>query len=228
MKMYRVFSFVCFVSCSMGLLWANPQVVAGTRGPLTGANTLYGPTGLMLVPTAYTVGHQEFAVSGSFGMHVRGPAINYGLIPYVEIGAAFMDRDNASNKGIANAKITLIPQNFQKFEIGVGVIDAIDAIERSFFAVGSADFSPPNIHEPITGETPVGFKVHGGFGTGMFKDSFIGGAELLFGNKVSLVGEYDGKNFNGAVRFSPNKDMSVQLGFQKTDFFFGLTSRFRM
>jgi len=72
--------------------WAQTP---GTRTYLTGANSLFGPTGLIVIPTAYTVENNTFAVSGSYGKDIRGPAANFGFLQYIEIGAAFMDREGA-------------------------------------------------------------------------------------------------------------------------------------
>ncbi len=204
------------------------QWVEGSRSLLTGANSLFGPTGLIVIPTAYTVEKNMFAVSGSFGKNMRGPAANFGILDFIEIGGAFIDREGASNKAIANGKVTILPQNFKNFEIGIGVIDALDAIGRTLYVVGSADFIPPNIDEPIAGTPPVGFKVHAGVGSGMFNEELFAGAEVLFGNKFSLIGEWDTSNFNGAVRYSPNEQVRIQFGFMKTDLFFGITGKFRM
>jgi hypothetical protein len=159
---------------------------------------------------------------------MRGPAANYGILDFIEVGGAFIDREGASNKAIANGKVTVLPQNFKNFEIGIGIIDALDAIGRTLYVVGSADFIPPNIDEPIAGTPPVGFKVHAGVGSGMFNNELFAGAEMLFGNKFSLIGEWDTSNLNGAVRYSPNDHVRVQFGFMKTDLFFGITGKFRM
>lgn len=199
-----------------------------SRKMLTGANSLFGPTGLIVIPTAYSVENNLFAVSGSYGKDIRGPAVNYGFLEYIEIGGAFIDRESASNKAIANGKVTILPQNFKNFEVGIGVIDAFDAIGRTFYMVGSADFIPPDITEPAQGTQAVGLKLHAGIGTGMFNEEVFAGGELLFGNKVSVIGEWDTKNFNGAIRFSPNDNVRIQAGFMKTDFFFGITGKFRM
>lgn len=219
-----------FATFGIGLIlvsasWAQTP---GARTYLTGANSLFGPTGLIVIPTAYTVENNTFAVSGSFGKDIRGPAANFGFLQYIEIGAAFMDREGAANKAIANGKVTILPQNFKNFELGIGVIDAFDAIERTLYLVGSANFIPPNIASPVEGSPAVGLKVHAGLGTGMFSEELFAGGELLFDNKISVIGEWDTKNVNGAIRYSPNDHIRIQAGFMKTNLFFGITGKFRM
>ena len=195
------------------------QVVQRSREALTSSNTLFGPTGLINVPTAYVTQHGKVQFSTSFGEDIRGPAANYGITPGVEIGGAFIDREGRKNKGIANAKVNIIPANFDFFEVGVGVIDAADAITRSYYVVGSADFAIPRAVE----DRAIGFRLHFGAGTGMFEDEFIFGGELQLDPKFSIIGEYDAKDFNGVLRYSHDRNFRVQGGVQGSELFFGAT-----
>jgi len=195
------------------------QAVEGTRKPLAAMNTLFGPTGLIKVPTAFVADHKAANVGASFGENFRGPSVNYGLIPYVEVGGAFLDRDNAKDKAIGNAKVTVIPANFNFFEVGIGVIDVADAVGRTYYVVGSADLKVPRRVE----SEAIGFRVHGGVGTGQFKERLIAGAELEFSHKFTLIGEWDSKDFNAALRYAHDEKFRIQAGFQHTSLFFGMT-----
>lgn len=198
----------------------SPQVVRGTRGALSSSNTLYGPTGLITVPTAYVAADRAVQFSGSFGDGIRGPAANYGIIPGVEVGAAFLDRDGADDKVIANAKVNIVPQNFNWFEVGVGVIDAADAVGRSYYVIGSADLVVP---DPLRDDA-VGLRVHAGVGTGMFEEKLIGGGELtLDRERFSVVGEWNSDFFNAALRYVHDANFRIQAGFQAKKFFLGAT-----
>jgi hypothetical protein len=198
------------------------------REPLAQMNTLFGPSGLLVVPTAYATPHQEVQFSTSFGKDIRGPAANYGIIQGVEIGGAFMDREKASNKTIANAKVSIVPENFKNFVLGIGVIDVADAIDRSFYFVASASFTPPNWDLPRPAEgRPIALRLHAGVGTGLFQEEIFGGGELLIDPRFALIGEWDTKNFNGALRYRHNESFAIQLGFQHTDLFLGATYSLR-
>lgn len=206
---------------------AVAQVREGSREGLTQANSLYGPTGLIKIPTAYVVGKDTFAVSASFGRNVRVPAANYGLLPYIEVGAGFVDREMGDNKAIGNAKVTIIPSNFRWFEVGIGVIDAADAIDQTLYFVASADLVPPKLDVPERGLESVGLKAHVGGGTGLFNERVFGGGELLFNKRLSLIGEWDTKDFNAAVRFAPTDYFRVQAGVQGKDIHFSITTTFK-
>jgi hypothetical protein len=187
--------------------------------PIAGMNTLFGPTGLILTPTAQVAPKGNFNFGTSFGEKMRGPSVNWGITQGIEIGGSFIDRDDASDKAVANAKIMIVPQNFRYFTVGIGVIDAADAVNRSWYIVGSADFAVPRRIE----EKAVGLRLHAGAGTGIFEKHMFGGAELLLNSKFSLVGEFDGINTNGALRYRHNDAFAIQLGFQHTVMFLGAT-----
>lgn len=186
-----------------------------------GMNTLYGPTGLFSVPTSSTVRLRNATLGASFADGLRGPSLNYGLIDWVEVGGAFMDRDGADDKAIANGKVTFLPSNFKQVSLGIGVIDALDAFKRTVYVVGSADLVTPDIE--LGGHNAVGFRVHGGYGSGLFREKLIGGAELYFKEGFSLIGEYDGANVNGGARYTRD-NVQLQAGVLNKKFFFGVSA----
>jgi hypothetical protein len=208
---------------------AQPQWVEGTREAVSTMNTLFGPTGLIATPTAYVSEHNSIQFGAFFGDDISSASGNYGVIRYVEIGGAYLDRTGASDKAVANAKVTIIPQNFRNFEVGIGVIDAFDAIKQTFYVVGSADLVTPEWRVNVRGErfSTIGLKVHAGVGNGIFDEELFAGGELLFTKNVSLVGEWDTEDFNAAVRYAHSDYFNVQIGFFKSDFFLGATTTLR-
>lgn len=218
--------FAAFIVSGTAAESPNVQVEEGTKQPLTRTNSMYGPTGLISIPTAYTVRRNEARVGASFSKNERGPSANYGILDFIEVGGAFIDRDGARDKAIANAKVTIVPANFRYFELGIGVIDAADAIDQTFYFVASADLVTPRVEAP-DGSLPIGFKVHAGAGTGMFRERLFGGGELLFGNRFSVLAEWDTRNVNAALKYTPNDSLSLQLGVRDNSLFFGMTSQVR-
>lgn len=204
---------------SSGPKFMSSQETESKQGSPVRMNTLSGPTGLLTVPTAYVTPHTQVQFSTCFGREVRSVAANYGLTPGVEVGGTFLDRENADNKGVANAKVNIIPKNFEWFEIGVGVIDGGDAIERTFFVVASANFPM----QDKQGGHISGVRLHVGTGTGAFNEKLIGGAEIVLNEQFSLVGEWDTENFNAALRYVHDNTFRLQIGFQNNQIFFGAT-----
>ena len=226
MDFFSIPIFAAFMATIPAATSSPIQVEEGTKQPLTRSNSFYGPTGLISIPTAYTVRRNEARVGAAYSRNERGPSANYGILDFIEVGGAFIDRDGARDKAIANAKVTIVPSNFRYFELGIGVIDAADAIEQTFYFVASADLVLPRVEAP-DGSLPIGFKVHAGAGTGLFRERLFGGGELMFGNRFSVLAEYDTRNVNAALKYTPNDSLSLQLGVRDKGLYFGLTSNVR-
>jgi hypothetical protein len=209
--------------------WSVAQVTIADKGA-TGMNTTFGPTGLVTVPNAYTVRGKEVRLGGSWGREYSGPSGNFGIIDYFEVGGSYVMRRNRDDKAVAHGKVTLYPSNLDWLTVGIGVIDPFDAIDQTAYFVGSVDLSPKaaggvkEAGEAATKQTAVGFRAHAGVGTGLFREKFIGGGELIFDNRLALIGEYDAVNFNAAVRYKTPSDVQVQAGLRDKKIFLGLTA----
>ncbi|MBM3496351.1 MAG: hypothetical protein FJX72_18815 [Armatimonadetes bacterium] len=182
-------------------------------------NTLYGPVGLITIPTAYVAPNRKVLFGTAFGRDVKTVSANWGLTPGVDVGAAYLDRDSATQKVFGNAKVNIIPQNFKWFEVGVGVLDVADTMDQTFYFVASADWALPD----LLAEKAIGFRLHAGVGTGMFKDKPIAGAEVIIDKRFSIAGEWNAKNVNAAFRYVHDNGFALQAGIQDTKGFLGAT-----
>ena len=100
----------------------------------------------------------------------------------------------------------------------------MDAINQTAYFVGSVDLTPPNWDPTGRVGSPIALKAHAGVGTGIFQERIFGGAELLFPNQYSLIGEYDSENFNFGVRYVHDDRFRAQFGVQNKSIFFNTTS----
>lgn len=210
--------------------WAqdNPAPSTQLNAPLTNdafrarVNTFYGPEGLINVPHAYVTQRGRISIGANIARDhsVTG---NYGFLDGVSVGGAYYEREGLSEgKFLLNGKIHIVPANFNNFEIGVGMIDALDRLERSFYGVASAEIGVP---AQLT-DTFNGVRVHAGYGTGVFGDHIIGGAELLFARRLSFIGEYDGKDVNIAARYVRDEGFRMQTGIRNKGIFFTMSYAF--
>ncbi len=212
---------------TLGIALGILSVVAGAfaqiqpRGenPIIRFNTLYGASGLITVPTSSTTRVERFQLGTSFGKDIRTISLNWGIFESIEIGGTFVDRQNAANKIIATGKVTIIPQNFEWLELGFGAIDPANAIKRTYYGMASVNVSIPQQGEARS----LGLRLHLGYGTGLFRDKVIGGGELFLGNRFSVVGEYNGRDSNGALRYVHDDSLRLQLGIQGKVIYFGTT-----
>lgn len=61
----------------------------------------------------------------------------------------------------------------------------------------------------------LAINLHGGYGTGRFKDRPFAGAELAMANGLGFMGEYDGKLFNYGLRYTGLKNFRFTVGFSE-------------
>ncbi|MFQ3587387.1 MAG: hypothetical protein SNJ74_12715 [Fimbriimonadaceae bacterium] len=183
-------------------------------------NTVYGPSGLINVPHAYVASKDRIVIGVTLGKD-RSASANVGLFDSVEIGGTYYERrDRTDGKILGNAKVNIIPANWRNFEVGIGVIDAADAVNQTVFGVASFEAMTPAALD----NQFAGLRLHGGYGSGLFRDKIIGGGELLFNNRMSLIGEYDGVDGNFAFRYVHNENVRAQIGTRGKTIFFTLVT----
>ncbi len=185
-------------------------------------STVFGPTGLIAVPTAATVAQDELVIGVTMGDNFSNLSGNWGITRDIEVGATYFNPDGGDDKLIGNAKVMIVPSNFRNFTIGIGIIDAFDAFssDPSIYVMGSAWLTPGRT---LQRNDAIGLRVHAGVGTGMFDEELIGGAEVIVNNNWAIVGEWDSNNVNGAIRYVHDDSFRAQMGFFNKDLFFGIS-----
>jgi hypothetical protein len=164
-----------------------------------GSPSLLGPTGLLRVPTADTLGALQWNVGASNIWAAGGPDessiyANVGLLPRLEVGASRNEFEDLESETLLNAKYAFLKLPGEVSLAG-GVIDLTDQIDQSAYVVvthtlGAGVISP---HGQFT--MP---QLHVGAGGGRF-DGLFGGVSVLVGTKADVMAEYDGENFNLGV-----------------------------
>jgi hypothetical protein len=197
----------------LGLAWACPAAAMQQDGAddidvlRAHSNTLYGPVGLITVPTAYVERHGGL-LFGTFLGRDKSASGNYGLTPGIDVGATYLDRRAATDKILGNVKVNIVPQNFKGFELGIGAIDVADDLKRTLYAVVSADWATPD----FLARNAIGLRLHAGVGNGLFRDRIIGGGEVVLNRKLSAIGEYNGTDVNAALQYAHDATFRVQIG----------------
>ncbi|MEJ5250855.1 MAG: hypothetical protein HPY54_00575 [Chthonomonadetes bacterium] len=207
--MRRLLMIVAGVACALPVLAQTPTLPSRM-------GTVYGPTGLFSVPTADVLSARKFQIGTHFGRDLSTVALNAGIANFVEVGVAYLDRDNADNRTIASAKVQFIPTGFENLKIGVGVIDVAKAVERTGYLMLSTRAKVP----PEAEDTVSQIILHAGYGTGLFREKIIGGAEGVLDPKWRVILEYDGDNLNGGLRYSHDEYLRLQAGVWRNQLFF--------
>jgi len=187
----------------------------------TRMNTFHGPTGLLRVPTAFAAVRSNAQYGVALRDTERAASVTYGITDYAEIGATIIDQDGRTNKAVVSGKINVIPSNIGWFQLGLGAIDPFDVYNDSYYLVASTGIlgAPKGLEE-----RSIGLRLHLGYGTGIYREDPIGGAELFLDERFSLVGEYDGDDVNFGLRYSHRRQpFRILVGVADTDFFLSST-----
>ncbi len=186
--------------------------------------SLLGPTGLILTPTAESLGTAQFNLGASAfffeGADENAIYGNAGLISGLEVGATRVKVEDVDAETLLNAKLRLPQPLPVGLSLAVGVIDITDQVDSTPYLVAShtigAGLIPPV--GPLSNP-----QVHLGIASGII-DGLFGGVSVNY-DRTQLMAEYDGDNVNFGARFPLLDKLELQAaaldGFD--DFAVGLT-----
>jgi len=197
MKVRRFLVAVALVALLAGgaSAWADPSLV--------------GPTGLLRIPTADTLGMLQWNAGATQVWAGSGPDESYvyaniGLLPKLEIGATRLEFEDSEAETILNAKYRFLGLPGQ-ITLAAGIIDITDQIDQSAYAVVSHELGAGLVSPQGQFTMPV---LHVGIGSGSF-DGLFGGLSVTVGGKADVMAEYDGQEFNFGARFPLIPKVSV-------------------
>jgi len=213
---------------SMALADAYVSVWGDTGPKATVTSSWYGNTGLILTPSAETLPPQ----GSTIGWHRvnRDPdsldawTVNFGLIQDLEVGGARVDTSNTESEDIANLKYR-IPvgqwlQNPEFPQVAIGVWDATDVINRSYYVVLSKVF---DLGLPSGATITLHLGLANNQANKGTMDGVFGGLEFWAFRYGLIQAEYDGDAFNVALRYMMSNHLSVDLGRLDGDLGWGAT-----
>lgn len=181
--------------------------------------TITGSTGMIYTPTADVLRDGHFSLGYHHMDDAKTYTLGYGMSNAWEISASSFDYDHHSSDFYLNTKFSLMSENVLRPGIAIGVEDAFDESDRTFYAVASKAL-------------PLGFRIHAGIGDGRF-DGVFGGIEKTF-NPLGITGssifpattlsaEYDGSKMIYGIRLSIVPGLKAQAAWRGSDTYVGLT-----
>lgn len=176
--------------------------------PVSASPSFLGPTGLLNTPTALTTPMLSYDAYFHAGENFLTYGANFGVTSALELGGTIFDPDNGGNEALFNGKYTLTRDTIATPGIAIGVIDVTDSIDTSAYLVLTKGFG----RVALGGGSGFGLRAHAGYGTGIFDDNVFGGAELLLGDRLSIIGEYDGLDFNFGASFRVGHGVQIKGG----------------
>lgn len=216
-----------------GVLGIVPIAALAAAPCLAEQPTVFGPTGLIRVPGAYTAAPGSMAFSGHASSDFQSVNMVVGVIDRLELsagwvhadqGGGFFSDDDGScgdpcdscaeescgefhsgshNGAVISGKYRLWGEESRGFALAAGIFDITNEFNASVFATVEKTFR--------LGDTCVtgmaGFGEHNSL-----VDGFFAGAEFGLGRNYRLMMEYDGDNFNGALHVPVNSKLDVGVG----------------
>ena len=211
-------AILCWRSCVRGILFV--LVVLGLCALPMGAwgsPSLLGPTGLLLTPTADTLGMAQFNLGASWltpdSVDETVLFADAGVLPGLEVGMTQEKLEGVEAHTLLNAKFR-VPLGIAgavatplKFSLAVGGFDLTDEDQRSTYVVASHTLGA-GLLPSVGGVSPPQLSV--GYGAGRFDDHVFGGISFDC-SRSKLVAEYDGANVNvGAkIPLAPKLEATV-------------------
>jgi len=184
------------LSLALGVLFLMALCGAASAAP-----SLLGPTGLILTPTASTLGMTEFdvGVSGIRGDEGADETIIYGnagVLPGLEVGLSDDRLEHQDSEVLVNAKLRLFQPPLGRLTLSAGMTDITDQVERTSYLVLSHAVGAGI----VTRVGPVTLpQIHIGVGNGRL-DGVFGGVSTVVGRRVEVMAEYDGDHVNVGAR----------------------------
>ena len=168
----------------------RPGILFG--GPT--APNFFGTTGLLLAPSAYTLGDKGFSGHFHGGTEFYSFGGAFGLTDRLEVGLTWLESDGFRRDDdglLGNAKFALLKERLVIPQVAVGITDAFDQLDLdpSWYVVASKEFL-------------FGLRAHLGYGDGIYDDDIFAGLEWGVGANpsVGLIAEYVADDFNIGAR----------------------------
>ncbi|MCC2671656.1 MAG: hypothetical protein K0Q72_4127 [Armatimonadetes bacterium] len=189
------------------LLAAVPASAQETPSLLGGSSAVanfFGSTGLLTIPSAYTVGDRGIGAHAYFAEDFESYGARVGLGSRLEVGATFLNADSGNDGVLLNAKFTVLQETLPLPGVAIGIVDAFDELDLdpSFYVVASKDLSriiPLNLF-PI--------RAHAGWGTGIYDEEPFFGLEMNLGTPLDVL-PIDHPVFSGIAEYA---NQNVNLG----------------
>ena len=170
-------------------------------GRASAAPSLYGPTGLLVIPTADTLAQQSWNAHvhavDTGGATLTTFGANFGIAKQLELGVTGFHVKGIGTKALFNAKYAVLMESAKVPGIAVGGVDLASQIPGSdpgVYVVASKSLSSL-IGGPLT---KYNLRGHIGYGANnIFNDDVFGGIDLQVTPKVQAMVEW----LNGTLYF---------------------------
>jgi hypothetical protein len=185
-------------------------LTAGALTPANAAPSLFGYTGLLVVPSADALDEKDWNV-GYWTLNVEEGAdekifvANLGVGEGTEVGFARVNPDMGPNDTVLSGKYRFQPEDWHKPALAAGVFDVTDEMDTTVYLVAS------KMLNPVGEGGPLQPRVHVGIGGGVL-DGLFGGVSAVMGDRLTVIAEYDSNDVNFGGRLAVGGGVRVHAG----------------
>jgi hypothetical protein len=191
------------------LVLAGPSVArAGPASRPAAENrvpNLLGPTGLLLIPSAYVQRDRQISAFVAGSSKVVAGGVVAGIGNRFELSAAGVNAEdhfaNGSSGVLVNAKLGLVQETLTLPAVSVGVVDASGTLDPHLgWYVVASKYLIPYFVQGLSGQN-LALKLHLGLGGGIYDDQLFVGTELFFRAPLAAMAEYTHGELNIGGRY---------------------------
>jgi len=197
--------------------WVLVSVLGGLAlaGRASAAPSLFGPTGLLIIPTADTLAQQSWnahAHAVDTGPTLTTFGLNYGVAKQFEVGVTGFHVSGIGTKALFNVKYAFLMETAKVTGLAVGGFDLASQIPGSdpgVYVVASKSLSS------LLGGQLSKYNLRGHLGYGannIFNDDVFGGLDLQVTPKIQAMVEWLNGNFYFGGRVGVGAGLRAELG----------------
>jgi len=191
-------------------------------GRASAAPSFFGPTGLLVIPTADTLAERSWNVHVHAIDNLTTFGGNFGLTKALEVGVTGADFEGGDTEALLNAKYTLLMETGKAPGIAIGGVDIADQLDLDpgFYVVATKSLSS------LLGGQMSKYNLRGHIGYGansIFDDDIFGGLDLQVTPRVQLMVEWISGNFNFGGRVGFGSGIRAELGSYDGEFGGGIS-----
>lgn len=188
-------SLLLLVLAVGAMCWAHPSFLGYT-------GIYYTPTAEVLPPNVWSAGAYSVDLDDTFPDRY---SFGYGFDGRLEVTLLKYKPKNGQDETFLAGKYQIFPERQGQPAFAVGVYDVTDEQKTTVYIVASKTLSGPFEVKRRKVFQAIG---HFGIGGGQL-DGIFSGLELVLGPSLSLLGEYDTKNFNVGARILINDSIAL-------------------
>jgi hypothetical protein len=191
-------------------------------GRASAAPSFFGPTGLLVIPTADALSQSGWNVH----LHAVEDLVTYGASLGIgkgfELGVTGVDPEGGDTEALFNAKYTFPMESGKAPAVAIGVVDIADELDLD-----------PGIYVVVSkslnqlfgkGGGQYNLRGHLGYGAnGIFDDELFGGLDLQFTENIQGMVEWLSGDFTVGARFGLGRGLRAELASYDGDFGGGIS-----